>query len=93
VNQKLSKIPDLICHFQSVILELSARLHDDKTLSEEDIENTHYVIGMAQINSENLQTAFERGDASEKVCRLIEESTALVGSFNKEGCGLPCKTC
>jgi hypothetical protein len=93
VNQKLSKIPDLICNFQSVILELSAQLHDDKTLSAEVVENTHYVIGMAKLNSENLQIALERGDASEKVCLLIEEATALVGSFNKEGYGLPCKTC
>ncbi len=91
MNQKLSKIPDLICSFQSVILELSAKLHDNKTLSAEAVENTHYVIGMAQINSENLQTAFERGDASEKVCRLIEEATTLAESFKKEGYGLPCK--
>ncbi|MDP1872054.1 MAG: hypothetical protein Q8K61_10575 [Gallionella sp.] len=97
MNQKISQISDLISAFECAILDLSAKLHDDKTLTADDIENAHFVIGMARTNSVTLQTAFELGASyyaanKEKVDRLIAEATAFAESFKEEGYGL-CKTC
>lgn len=99
MTQKLSQISNLICTFECAILDLSAKLEDEKeTLSAETIEDAHYVIGMARVNSTSLLTAFKLGASyyavnKEKVDRLIAEATAFAESFKAEGYGLPCKTC
>lgn|GEM_PF-461919 len=93
MNQKLRQIPELIRAFELSIIDLAAKLKNEKgVFSPEDIENTHFVIGMARTNAVNLQTALELGKSyyeanTEKVDRLISEATALAESLKTEGFG------
>lgn len=79
----LNAIPELIRAFRLAIFDLSLKVKNEKgTLSPNDIENTHFVVGMAQVIATNLQKALDLGqsyyqDNAEKVDRLINEATAL----------------
>lgn len=84
----------LIEVFQCAILDLAAKLESEKSsMSVEDMENVHYVVGMAQVNSLNLQKIIERGvvyyDANkEKVDNFLVESTRFAASLKVEGFGM-----
>lgn len=92
-NQLSQKIPELIRVFELSIIDLAVKLKNDHgTLSAEDLEDTHYVIGMVRTNAVSLQMALELGDSyysanTEKVDRLIAEATALAESLKSEGFG------
>lgn len=88
------KAAELIEVFQYAILDLAAKQEVEKgTLSTADVDDLNYVVGMAQVNSMNLQQVIEQGAAyyatnKEKVNRLITEATAFANSLKKEGFGM-----
>lgn len=88
------KVAGLIEVFQCAILDLAAKLEDEKsTMPAEDVENTKYVVGMAQVNSVNLQKVIEQGTAyyeanKVKMDAFIAEATVFAESLKKEGYGV-----
>lgn len=93
-NRLKNQIASLIEVFQCAILELSAKLEDEKaTISARDRESAEYVVGMAQVSSVNLLKVMNQGAAfyeanKEKANRLIAEATAFADSLKAEGYGL-----
>lgn len=95
MNQKLREnVAALIEVFQLAILDLSAKLEAEKdTISPDDVKKTNYVVGMAAINSFNLEQVMKHGVSyyqvnTEKVDRLIAESTGFANALRESGFGL-----
>lgn len=90
----LDRACPLVKIFQCAILDLAAKLEEQKdTLAEKVIEDTKYVIGMAEVNSRSLLFVSELGADyyfanKEKVDRLIREATGFAAALQKDSLGL-----
>ncbi len=88
------KAADLLKVFQLAILDLSVKLQEEKsTMAPEDVESTNYVIGMATINSLNLEQIIQRGARygeanKEKIERFLEDAAGFANALQQHGFGL-----
>lgn len=85
-------IVDLMGVFQISILDLAAKLKSD-TLSAGDVDNTNYVIGMAEITAINYGKILSREhDFGEfncgKIQKFFADSIGFAGSLRAEGLGM-----
>lgn len=82
----------LLSIFQLSILDLSVVLKSEGQLSAKDVENTNYVIGMAEITSINLGKIIERpsgfGDVGfGKAQKFFSDVVRFAGSLRASGLG------
>lgn len=82
----------LLTIFQLSILDLSVALKSEGQLSAKDVENTNYVIGMAEITSLNLGKIIEKpsgfGDIGfGKVQKFFADVVGFAGSLRASGLG------
>ncbi len=77
------KAAELIAVFQLAILELSAKMVAEKeTMSASDVENVNYVVGMASVNSFNLEQVIKHGENYYQANReLVDKLLAEAGVF------------
>jgi hypothetical protein len=89
----LDEIAELLSTFHAASLGLLKKLLDEQeTMKPEDVEKTKYVIGMAAINTFNLEQVAKHGasyyqDNKEKVDRLIAEATIFAKALQESGFG------
>lgn len=84
---------DLMSILQMAILDLSLKLKEANTLSAVDIENTNYVIGMAEITSSNFGAVlnhvghFENA-GYEAMQKFFVDGTRFAASLQQSGLGV-----
>lgn len=84
---------NLMSVFQCSILDLSAKLVTECVLSAVDVDNTNYVVGMAQITTANLSALIEQADisgeaTSENTCKFLFDTIGLASSLKLSGLGM-----
>ncbi len=81
---------NLMSIFQCAILDLTADLNGGKAMSVVDVENVNYVIGMAQITSQNLGNVISaefEGD-HQKIQKFLTDAVGFAGSLRRSGMGM-----
>lgn len=86
-------IVNLMIVFQCSIVDLTAKLKTEKALSEVDVDNTNYVVGMAQTSTINLNLLIDEVDIfhesiCEKTCKFMFDMVGFASSLKLSGLGL-----
>lgn len=89
-SRKLSNtvLVELITVLQVSILELSAELNTELSVSDEDVDGAKYVVGMAEITSANLEaTVATETLSSRKAERFFADATRFAAALKDRGFG------
>lgn len=86
-------IINLMSVFQCSILDLSAKLVTEGALTAVDVDNTNYVVGMAQITTANLSALIEQTDifgeaTSENTCKFLFDTVGFASSLKSSDLGM-----
>jgi hypothetical protein len=97
MNIELSKkkMEELLITFQCAILDLTAKLAEGgAVISLEDVEDAHYVVGMATITSANLEMLLSQDKAhfvekESSILQFLADASQFADKLHAEGYGFP----
>lgn len=84
---------NLMSVFQCSIIDLTAKLETEQALSVVDVENTNYVVGMAQLSTANLSALIEKTDifgetTRENTCKFLFDTVGFASSLKSSDLGM-----